>query len=294
MFQDNPLFADNFLSAEEEINRRSDQGADDLAFTDSEFLLRKELRPVRFQLELLKPELVQQEYDINATVVVFGSARIPSREEASELLAKEGTHVNSVDKEQVRRHHRARQAARMSRFYEEARQFTHFIAAHNQRNPEQSLTIVTGGGTGIMEAANRGASECGEQSMGLNINLHHNENSNPYISRSLNFNFHYFALRKMHFLMRARALVAFPGGFGTLDEIFEALTLIQTGKMRKVPVLLYSSEFWQEAINFSKFLDNGCIDEDDLALIKFVDSPDQAWQAIEDFYQFSEVQCDAL
>ena len=248
-----------------------------LAFTDNEFLLRPELRPVRMQLELLKPELVQQEQGIEHTIVIFGSARIPAPEDAAESLAKAQAGGNALAVS------RAEQRLAMSRYYEEARRFA-AIVTERSRALATPIVVCTGGGPGIMEAGNRGAFEQGGKSLGLNIVLPHEQAPNPYITPELCFQFHYFALRKMHFLMRSVALVCFPGGFGTLDELFETMTLIQTGKCRRRPILLFGREFWTKLINFDWLVETGMISPEDVQLFRFVESAEEAWQILAQDY----------
>jgi len=274
----------NFPSAKEEArtltphpNYDGPGSAYRLAFDDTEFLLREDLRPVRMQLELLKPEMVQQEQGIKATVVMFGSARIPSREGADNLL--ESARV-SGDAAAIRR---AEMQLAMSHYYEEARRFAAIVTEVSGRS-ENPLYVVTGGGPGIMEAGNRGAYEAGGKSIGLNIVLPHEQHPNPYITPELCFRFHYFALRKMHFLMRSVALVAFPGGFGTLDELFEAMTLIQTGKCRPRPILMFGRDFWTRLINFDLLIETGMISPGDEKLFHFVESAEEAWALLESVY----------
>ncbi len=254
-----------------------------LAFTDPEFLLRRETRGIRFQLELLKPDLAQADAGIENTIVVFGSARFREPAEADAAWRRAQT---SGDAEAIRR---AEALRRNARFYDEARRIAQLVAAYSQSCPKaDQLYIVTGGGPGIMEAANRGAHDLGAPSVGLNILLPHEQAPNPYISRELCFKFHYFALRKMHFLMRAKALVAFPGGFGTLDELFEVLTLVQTRKAKPVPVFLYGSAYWKRLINFDAMVDEGVISPADLELFTYVDTPEAAWEGIRHFYGLPE------
>jgi len=282
---------ENFFSAEEEIQARAECAYDrsssyELSFLDQEFLLRRELRPLRLQLELLKAEMIQQEHNIKATIVVFGSARALSPELALERFNEwEGRRERAPgDAEIERGWRRARTQLQMSEYYSAARAFAQRATEHNLAHPEREMTVVTGGGPGIMEAANRGAHDIGGRSIGLNIILPHEQHPNPYITPELCFQFHYFALRKMHFMMRAKALVAFPGGFGTLDELFETLTLVQTGKVRRVPILLYGSEFWKKLVDFDWLVETGCIDASDLELFHYVDSVEEAWRHIETFY----------
>jgi hypothetical protein len=284
--QQNPLTARNFPSAEEEAANQArieryagPESAYRLAFTDTQFLLREELRPVRMQLELLKPELVQQELGITSTIVMFGSARIKPPEEASALLAA----AQAADDAQALK--RAETALAMSHYYEEARRFA-AIATERSKAHDTPLYVVTGGGPGIMEAGNRGAFDVGGKSIGLNIVLPHEQAPNPYITPELCFQFHYFALRKMHFLMRSIALVCFPGGFGTLDELFETVTLVQTGKSRKRPILLFGRAFWEKLINFQHLVDTGMISAHDMDLFRFVETAEEAWAALSEYYGF--------
>jgi hypothetical protein len=254
--------------------------ANRLAFADPEFLLRRETRGIRFQLEMLKPEIDQQALGVENTIVVFGSARFPAPEQASAALklAEE-----SGDEEALVL---ARRHVRNAHYYDQARLFARIVATYsNPRPPSEQLFICTGGGPGIMEAANRGAQEMGALNVGLNIVLPHEQSANPYISPSLNFKFHYFALRKMHFMMRAKALVAFPGGFGTLDELFEIITLVQTKKAKPVPIVLFGSEYWKRLFNFEVLIEEGAIKREDLNLFQYIDEPQAAWDAIKVFYK---------
>ncbi|EEX09352.1 conserved hypothetical protein [Ruegeria lacuscaerulensis ITI-1157] len=232
-----------------------------LAFADEEFLLRSELRPVRLQLELLKPELNISEREITSTIVMFGGARIP------EPAKKDGA--------------RTRTLAELSKYYDEAREFARLMTEKSKQSGCRENVIVTGGGPGVMEAGNRGAHDAGGCSIGLNIVLPHEQAPNQYVTPDLCFNFHYFAIRKMHFLMRARAITIFPGGFGTLDEMFESLTLIQTGRMERVPFLLFGREFWERVINWKALADAGTISEQDLDLFRFVETAQEAVDIIE-------------
>jgi len=250
-----------------------------LAFTDTHFLLREEMRPVRMQLELLKPEMVQSEQGIESTVVIFGSARIMPPDVAELQLQRAKSDGDAQDVVVAQR-----QLA-MSNYYAQARRFA-TIVTEKSAALETPLYVVTGGGPGIMEAGNRGAFDCGGKSIGLNIVLQHEQTPNPYITPELCFQFHYFGLRKMHFLMRSVALVCFPGGFGTLDELFEALTLIQTGKSRRRPVLLFGKQFWNELINFQLLVDTGMISAADLKLFRFVETAEEAWSVLESEYGF--------
>jgi uncharacterized protein (TIGR00730 family) len=281
------LTARNFPSAEQEAHAvkppsrySGPESAFSLAFTDNEFLLREELRPVRMQLELLKPEIVQAEQGIESTIVIFGSARIPSPEAAAIGLVD----AQAAAEPQALR--RAEAALAMSHFYGEARRFGALVTERS-RSLKTPIYVVTGGGPGIMEAGNRGAFDVGGKSIGLNIVLPHEQEPNPYITPELCFQFHYFGLRKMHFVMRSIALVCFPGGFGTLDELFETMTLIQTGKSRRRPILLFGRAFWEKLINFQHLVDTGMISASDLDLFHFVETAEQAWDKLAEHYGFA-------
>jgi uncharacterized protein (TIGR00730 family) len=234
-----------------------------LAFADDEFMCRDELRPVRLQLELLKPELMLDEAGINSTIVLFGGARIP------EPAKKETARTKTL--------------ADLSSFYDEAREFSRLMTLKSKESDGKENVIVTGGGPGVMEAGNRGAIDASGASIGLNIVLPFEQAPNEYVTPELCFNFHYFAIRKMHFLMRARAICVFPGGFGTLDEMFEALTLIQTGRMQRVPFLLFGKAFWEGIINWDVLADAGTISNEDLDLFRFVDTAAEAMDLIENW-----------
>jgi uncharacterized protein (TIGR00730 family) len=234
-----------------------------LAFADDEFLCRDELRPVRLQLELLKPELMLDEHGIRSTIVLFGGARIP--EPAKKETARTKTLAN------------------LSSFYDEAREFSRLMTLKSKESGGTENVIVTGGGPGVMEAGNRGAFDADGPSIGLNIVLPFEQSPNAYVTPDLCFNFHYFAIRKMHFLMRARAICVFPGGFGTLDEMFEALTLIQTGRMQRVPFLLFGKAFWNGIINWDVLAEAGTISDEDLDLFRFVDTAAEAMDLIENW-----------
>ena len=250
-----------------------------LAFQDPDFLLQDDLRPVRLQLELLKPELILKAQHIESTVVIFGSARIVDPETAeAQLVSAETDHRNNKqDPLSAQKVERARRVLENSRYYDEARRLGHLISSNTGKD---KLVVITGGGPGIMEAANRGAHEAGMPSIGMNIVLPHEQTPNPYITPDLNFQFHYFAVRKMHLLMRAKSLVIFPGGFGTLDELFETLTLIQTHKVQPIPVLLFGKEFWERIVNFDALADEGTISAEDLELFEYVETADEAWRLI--------------
>ncbi|MFQ1701025.1 TIGR00730 family Rossman fold protein [Loktanella agnita] len=234
-----------------------------LAFADEDFLLREELRPVRLQLELLKPEMLMNEAGINSTIVLFGGARIPE----------------PANKDQAR----TETLAELTKYYDEARKFSQIMTAKSLAGGGSDDVIVTGGGPGVMEAGNRGAADAGGRSIGLNIVLPHEQAPNEYVTPDLCFNFHYFGIRKMHFLMRASAVCVFPGGFGTLDEMFEALTLIQTGRMAQVPFLLFGRAFWEKIINWDALADAGTISDADLQLFRFVETAEEAVTALENW-----------
>ena len=250
-----------------------------LAYQDEEFILRDELRPVRLQLELLKPELILQENHIESTVVVFGSARITEPETAqARLVSAEAEYrKNKNDDALKQKVNIARRALANSQYYEEARKLGGLISSNTGKD---MLVVITGGGPGIMEAANRGAHEAGVPSIGMNIVLPFEQAPNPYITPELTFQFHYFAVRKMHLLMRAKALVAFPGGYGTLDELFETLTLVQTQKVNAIPILLFGRGFWERVINFNALVEEGTISPKDLDLFQFVETAEDAWNII--------------
>ena len=274
-----PSAGQEVLSAEPPSRYGGPESSYRLAFDDSDFLLRDELRPVRMQLELLKPELVQRDLRVESTIVIFGSARIPSGETAQERLdgAKRSGDPGLVA--------RATALLEMSHYYEEARRLA-YLVSERSRAMATPIYVVTGGGPGIMEAGNRGAFEAGGKSIGLNIVLPHEQEPNPYITPELCFQFHYFALRKMHFLMRSIALVCFPGGFGTLDELFETMTLIQTGKSRRRPILLFGEAFWRALINFDHLVATGMISAEDLGLFTFVETAEHAWRVLSEHYGF--------
>jgi len=255
--------------------RRADQ--------DLELLARDELRPVRLQLELLKPELIQQEEGIRSTIVVFGSARVSEPAAAREALARAEREAarRPGDAEAQRAATVARRRLELARYYEEAREFGRLVSSACQVQGACDSVIVTGGGPGIMEAANRGASDVGAKSIGFNITLPHEQEPNPYVPPRLCFQFRYFALRKMHFLLRAKALVAFPGGFGTLDELFEALTLLQTQKVRDLVVVLVGRAFWERLINWPMLVEEGLIGAPDLDLIHYAETGREAWETIQ-------------
>lgn len=259
-----------------------------LAFADADFLMSRETRGIRVQLELLKPDLILKKHGINSTVVVFGGARLRSQEDADEQLRQvQEKLAKQPDSAQLQKElAHAKNLVKNAHYYEDARTIGRVIGEYERKaEPDKKIFICTGGGPGIMEAANRGAYEAKSPNIGLNIVLPHEQGFNPYITPELCFRFHYFATRKMHFLMRAKALLTFPGGFGTLDELFEILTLVQTNKTRPVPIILYGKEFWEELINFDALVKRGMISPEDVDLFKYADSPDETWEILQDWYQ---------
>jgi uncharacterized protein (TIGR00730 family) len=240
-----------------------------LAYADDDFLTRRELRAVRLQLELLKTEMALAARGIQSTVILFGGARLP----------EPGTDAWAAKNETQKKNLEAN-----SKYYDEARKFARLCSQHSATSYYREFVVVTGGGPGVMEAGNRGAADVGAPSIGLNIVLPHEQAPNLYVTPELCFNFHYFAIRKMHFMMRAKAVAVFPGGFGTMDEFFETLTLIQTGRMERVPVILFGKEFWDRAIDLDFLAEQGTISPGDQDIISFADTADAAWKIIADFY----------
>lgn len=279
-----------FSSAKVEVKKRKRNKvawpAYELAFLDHDFLLHKSLRSVRLQLELLKPELSQQKLNIESTIVVFGSARIRDPETCKKQLKQiqQQLKKNPHSAAGKRAEKMAKNQLAKAKYYRESQRFSQLVSERCQKNRRRHFVIVTGGGPGIMEAANRGAQDAKAKSIGLNIVLPHEQSPNPFISPELCFQFHYFAIRKMHFLIRARALVCFPGGYGTLDELFETLTLLQTKKIKPIPLLLFGKKFWSKLINFKLLVSEGMIDSKDLKLFHYVESAEQAWKIIATFY----------
>ncbi len=248
-----------------------------LAFRDVDFLLREELRPVRFQLELLKAEMLLDEAKIGSTLVVYGSARIPAPDMAGAALRVPTTPERQAVVERL---------VAKSKYYEAARRLGEMATQQAiVENGMRQFVVCSGGGPSIMEAANRGAVEAGGETIGLNIVLPHEQAPNTYVTPHLSFQFHYFALRKMHFLLRARAVAVFPGGFGTFDEFFELLCLIQTGKMKPIPILLFGGEFWNRVVNFEALAEEGVINREDLALFTPVETAEDGWEVIRAFYE---------
>ncbi len=250
-----------------------------LAFRDVDFLLREELRPVRFQLELLKPEMLLDEAGVGSTLVMYGSARIPSPDHVDALL-KNASEENRVVAERL---------AAKAKYYEEAYKLAYMVSERAiVEDGKRQFVICSGGGPSIMEAANKGASDAGSESIGLNIVLPHEQAPNQYVTPNLSFQFHYFALRKMHFLLRAKAVAVFPGGFGTFDEFFELLTLIQTGKMKPMPILLFGKDFWSRVVNWEALAEEGTISKNDLDLFRWCETADEAWRHISAFYEIED------
>ena len=266
----------DFVDAQSLSTPQTQSASYQLAFRDTDFLLRDELRPVRFQLELLKTEMLLDEAGIGSTLVVYGSARIPAPEAAQALIDRATTPADRAIAERL---------AAKAKYYDEARLLAR-IAGEKAivEKGQRQFVVCSGGGPSIMEAANRGAAEAGSETIGLNIVLPHEQAPNRYVTPRLAFQFHYFALRKMHFLLRARAVAVFPGGFGTLDEMMELLTLIQTGKMRPIPVLLFGGEFWSKVIDFEALAAEGVVSRADLALFTPVETAAEAWAEIARFY----------
>ena len=259
----------------------SEEDSDDsykFAFDDEAFLARRETMGIRFELELLKPEVLLKEHGIEHTITVFGSTRFVSHSHALDLKEKANTPEEIAA---------ANKALIHSKYYESAREFGALVAVYNatQKKDSNKLHICTGGGPGIMEAANRGAFEAGDKTIGFNISLPREQHPNEFISPGLSFRFHYFALRKMHFMLRARAIVAYPGGFGSFDELFEVLTLIQTKKVVPIPVVLVGKDYWNEMVNFDHMVEFGVIDQEDMHSIHFAETADEAWQVIQAWYQ---------
>ncbi len=257
-----------------------------LAEEDTEFLKLSALRPVRMQLELLKPEMALAEQGVESTIVVFGGTQVIERDEAERRLERARQALSS-DPDNEGHHRAVARAERVlakSEYYDHAREFARMVSSTCQTDARCDYVVVTGGGPGIMEAANRGATDANAKSIGLNITLPHEQAPNSYITPSLCFQFHYFAMRKLHFLMRAKALVVFPGGFGTLDELFDALTLRQTHCMQAIPIVLFGRDYWQQVINFQFLADEGVIADEHLELVDFVDTPAQAWAIISEFH----------
>jgi uncharacterized protein (TIGR00730 family) len=271
----------NFLNLHKsELLENNSADSYKFAFDDQAFLARRETMGLRFQLELLKPDILLHEHGVEHTITVFGSTRFISSEKAREMEAS-ATSSGEITE--------AKKALLHSKYYDSAREFGAIVARYNatQVDAQNKLHIATGGGPGIMEAVNRGAFEAGDQSIGFNISLPKEQHPNAYLTDGLSFRFHYFALRKMHFMLRARAIVAYPGGFGSLDELFEVLTLMQTKKVERFPIVLVGRDYWCEIINFKKMLEHGTIDLVDMDLIHFAETAAEAWTVIRDWYQLA-------
>lgn len=283
--EDHAIAARKFYRADEEaeftdknpeLTPQTAHPAYRLAFRDTDFMLRDELRPVRFQLELLKPEMLLDEAGVGSTLVMYGSARIPSPDQAEALVANATPERKAV----------AQRLAAKAKYYQEAYNLAKMVSEKAIiEQGKRQFVICSGGGPSIMEAANRGASDAGSESIGLNIILPHEQAPNQYVTPYLSLNFHYFALRKMHFLLRARAVAVFPGGFGTFDEFFELLTLIQTGKMKPIPIMLFGKDFWDKVVDLEALADEGTINHDDLNLFHRCETADEAWAHIAEFYE---------
>lgn len=262
-------------------------------YQDLDFLESDECRGVRLMLEYMKPEVVMNKYNVKSTIVVFGSARTPDPDKVCEQirlieqdLAEDGTNEALLAKLKT-----LRQQEKYSHYYEEAYLFSKMVAEASQQDPNnREFVVITGGGGGIMEAANRGACDVGAVTIGLNIELPFEQHPNPYITPELCFHFRYFSMRKMHFLRRAKALCAFPGGFGTLDELFEALTLIQTAKIKRMPVVLFCRDFWEHLINWQHLVDEGVISPEDLDLFRFCDTAQEGWDFIRNYWSYGQAE----
>ena len=277
-------------SDEPSVQQLLDSPSYRIAFQDESFLMSDYARPVRLQLEAIKPEWAMRHYGIRSTVIVFGSARTLSGDRATKNLraAEAKADMFKDDKKVQEELAMTKRDHEMSHFYEQTREFAKVVATANKTPDPRGFydyVICTGGGPGIMEAANRGAHEAGGLSIGLNIQLPYEQRPNPYITPQLCFQFHYFAIRKLHFMLRAKALVACPGGFGTFDELFEALTLRQTERMQKIPIIMFGEQFWRKSVNFNYLVETGVIDSKDLALFHFTESPAEAWRIVRDFHR---------
>lgn len=276
----------NPTKKEKMINRLKQSPAYLIAYKDLDFLESVQARPVRLQLELLKTEIGMRHNNVQSTIVAFGSTRIiEPREARKRVVALQKRLVKKPDDQRLKKDLKiAKAILEKSVFYDEAREFARLVSSECQIRDHHEYVIMTGGGPGIMEAANRGAFEAGAKSIGLNITLPMEQRPNPYITPDLCFQFHYFAIRKMHFMLRAKALVAFPGGFGTLDELFEALTLVQTNKIKPLPIVLFGEKFWKNLIDFDYLVDQGTISEEDINLFTYADKAAEAWNHIKNFY----------
>ena len=271
----------NFLRLQKsQLAEETSEDSYKFAFDDQAFLARRETLGLRFQLELLKPEILLDEHGIEHTITVFGSTRFVSSQAAHEMEEKAKTPTELAQ---------AKRALLHCKYYDSAREFGTIVAHYNatQTEARNKLYVATGGGPGIMEAVNRGAFEAGDKSIGFNISLPREQHPNSYLTPGLSFRFHYFAIRKMHFMLRARAILAYPGGFGSFDELFEVLTLMQTKKVDRFPIILVGKDFWQGVINFNQMLAHGVIEQADMDLIHFVETAEEAWAVISDWYQLA-------
>lgn len=280
-------------STKEEVSRYEQalKAKHKLAFADVEFLVeREELRPLRLQLELLKPELIFHDHGIDQTIVFFGSARMPDPHTAEQRLEEAEKNL-AADPDNTQYQRAVKQAKAIkenSRYLLEARELARMVSEAYGSHPNCKFVVTTGGGPAFMEAANKGAADAGRPSIALNILLPHEQFPNDFVTPELTFQFHYFAIRKMHFFIRAQAMIAFPGGFGTCDELFDALTLIQTQKMDPIPILLFNEKYWRRVLNFDAMIEGGTISEEDLSFFQYVETAAQAWQIIRTFYHLEK------
>lgn len=261
-----------------------------LAYLDNDFIRSEDLRPTRLQLELLKPEMMMDAAGIKSTIVVFGGTQVAPKVEGERLVAEaEAALKKDPDSHEAERLMiRAKRVLHKSKYYEECREFSRIVTEYNKQFRDGEFIVKTGGGPGIMEAGNRGAFDAGGKSMALNITLPFEQEPNSYVTPGLCFQFNYFAIRKMHFLLRAKALICFPGGFGTLDELFTTLTLRQTGRMQEIPIILYSKEYWNNIINFQYLADEGVISDRHLDLFQYTETPEETWDVIKEFHGVEE------
>jgi len=280
------------LTREQMISRLKRSRAYRLAYKDDDFLGSDRVRPARLQLELLKTEMGMQLNNVKSTIVAFGGTRIADEKEARKNMQKIQAKLSRdpSNRDLKRQLKVAKSIVEKSVFYNEAREFARLVSSECQIRDHHEYVIVTGGGPGIMEAANRGAYDVGAKSIGMNITLPMEQEPNPFISPELCFQFHYFAIRKMHFMLRAKALVAFPGGYGTLDELFEALTLVQTGKMQRLPIVLFGEKFWRKLIDFDFMVEQGTIDPEDVKLFVYANRAIDAWNYIKCYWQVEETE----
>ena len=271
------------------INALKESASNRQAHLDPDFMSLEELRAVRLQVEMIKPEITLRAYGVNSTIVAFGGTRIIEQPAAEEKLriAKVDLEQSSEDPDLQRNVRIAENVLKKCHYYDEARELGRIVSSACQTDDNCDYVIVTGGGPGIMEAANRGAYDVGAKSIGLNITILTEQDPNSYISPELCFEFKYFAIRKMHFLMRAKAMVAFPGGFGTMDELFETLTLIQTKKMDPIPVILFGKDYWDRLVNWDMFVEEGTIAPHDLKLITYAETATEVWEQVSQFYKIN-------